>query len=217
MDELLAMFISLACKRYPLKIFALISFLICHSVGLSLYGQSTRQYSFSDQTTMQLQGTSTLHDWTCQVTRVEGSIALEPKMLARRKWTSGSKIGNLRVSVPIASIRSPRGAAMEKKLSNALLADQHPAIVFVLSRIRPRQEDATILSAEGTLSVAGVDKPAVLIVKAEFDGNGQLSFSGTYAMNMRNFGIEPPSAMFGQIVSGDNVTISFNLQINTQP
>jgi polyisoprenoid-binding protein YceI len=175
-----------------------------------------KKFSFSDKTTMQIQGTSTLHDWTCNVTKVDGAIEMDSKVLAKGIWSENSKIKTLKVSVPVESIKSPRGAAMEKKLYNALKSEKFPLIVFTLNNIKstPSKTGSTQLEATGTLNVAGVEKPVSLFVNATFNAEKNLSFAGSYSMNMKDFDVEPPSAMFGQIVSGEKVTISFNVQVN---
>lgn len=165
---------------------------------------------------MQIQGTSTLHDWTCNVTKVDGTIEMDSKVLTKGIWSENSKIKTLKVSVPVESIKSPRGAAMEKKLYNALKSEKFPFIVFTLNNIKsmPSKTGSSQLEATGTLNVAGVEKPVSLLVNATFNAEKNLSFAGSYSMNMKDFDVEPPSAMFGQIVSGEKVTISFNVQVN---
>ncbi len=165
---------------------------------------------------MQIQGTSTLHDWTCNVTKVDGSIEMDSKILSKGIWSENSKIKTLKVSVPVESIKSPRGAAMEKKLYNALKSEKHPTILFTLNNIKtiPSKTGPSQLDATGTLNVAGVEKPVSLSVKAIFTPEKNLTFNGSYSLNMKDFDVEPPSAMFGQIVSGEKVTISFNVLVN---
>lgn len=164
---------------------------------------------------MQIQGTSTLHDWTCNVTKVNGAIEMDNKVLSKGVWTENSKIKTLKVSVPVESIKSPRGAAMEKKLYNALKYEKHPTIIFTLNNIKtvPSASGPGQLESSGTLNVAGVEKPISLSVNASFSADKSLSFTGSYTLNMKDYAIEPPSAMFGQIVSGEKVTISFNVQV----
>jgi len=187
------------------------SFFLNHSIYCQV-----KKFSFSDKTTMQIQGTSTLHDWTCNVTKVEGSIEMDSKILNKGIWSENSRIKSLKVSVPVESIKSPRGAAMEKKLYNALKSDKFPTILFTLSNIKnaAASPGPGKLDANGTLLIAGVEKPISLLVKASFSTDKNLVFEGSYTLNMKDFDVEPPSAMFGQIVSGEKVTISFNAQIN---
>jgi len=43
------------------------------------------------------------------------------------------------------------------------------------------------------------------------EDNSKLSFKGTLPLKLSDFNIEPPSAMFGQIVTGDEITLNFEL------
>ena len=63
--------------------------------GVGLIGQ-IKKFSFSEKTTMQIQGTSTLHDWTCNVTKVDGVIEMDNKVLSKGVWTQNSKIKTLK-------------------------------------------------------------------------------------------------------------------------
>lgn len=197
------------------KVFFYLS-IVCFLLVYDLNGQ-IKKFTFSEKTTMQIQGTSTLHDWTCQVNKVDGSIEMDSKLFAKGIWAENSKIKMLKVSVPIESIKSPRGAAMEKKLYNALKFETFPNIIFTLNNIKsiPSKTGSGKVDANGTLTVAGVEKPINLMVNASFTPEKNLSFEGSYTLNMKDFNIEPPSAMFGQIVSGEKVTISFNLQVKS--
>jgi hypothetical protein len=42
----------------------------------------------------------------------------------------------------------------------------------------------------------------------------RLSFKGAYKLNMKDYDMTPPSAMFGQIVTGEEVEIRFELVVN---
>jgi hypothetical protein len=59
--------------------------------GVGLIGQ-IKKFSFSEKTTMQIQGTSTLHDWTCNVTKVDGVIEMDNKVLSKGVWAQNNKI-----------------------------------------------------------------------------------------------------------------------------
>ncbi|MEL6194250.1 MAG: YceI family protein, partial [Bacteroidota bacterium] len=43
------------------------------------------------------------------------------------------------------------------------------------------------------------------------------TFEGEYAMKMSDFGITPPSAMFGQIQTDDDVLVKFSLVLQPSP
>jgi hypothetical protein len=41
-----------------------------------------------------------------------------------------------------------------------------------------------------------------------------MNFAGAYKLNMTEYEMEPPTAMFGQIVTGEEVEIKFDLTVN---
>jgi hypothetical protein len=48
-------------------------------------------------------------------------------------------------------------------------------------------------------------------VKGTKVGEDNYRFEGTYGINMKDYGVDPPSAVFGTIKSGEEVTIKFNI------
>ena len=46
------------------------------------------------------------------------------------------------------------------------------------------------------------------------DVDGSVQVTGSVSMKMSEFGIEPPTAMFGTLTTGDEVTIEFNFLLN---
>ena len=69
------------------------------------------------------------------------------------------------------------------------------------------------VKATGNLMIAGSKKDIQLQFSLKADSN-KLLLSGLHEINMTNFGIEAPTAMFGTIKTGDKVTIKFETQFN---
>ncbi|MEQ8807891.1 MAG: YceI family protein, partial [Imperialibacter sp.] len=67
------------------------------------------------------------------------------------------------------------------------------------------------VEAKGNLTIAGKTNAVTLPVAGKRDANGKYSFEGSYKLNMKDYDMEPPTAMFGQIVTGEEVEISVNL------
>jgi len=61
----------------------------------------------------------------------------------------------------------------------------------------------------GILSIAGNEQEVEVAVTGQLTAEGQLTFKGSKALKFSDFDIEPPSAMFGQIVCGDEITVHF--------
>ena len=56
---------------------------------------------------MQIQGTSTLHDWTCNVTKVDGVIEMDNKVLTAAKQLEKLKleINDLRKNIAVSEVQ----------------------------------------------------------------------------------------------------------------
>ena len=198
-------------KRLKTLIFSLL-FLLLYSAGIS----QTVKYNVSEETKMTVSGTSTLHDWTSEVNEVNGFVEVDEKFGTNGKVTKKDLIHLVNITVPVKSIISPRGATMDKKTYNALKSEEHPEIIFNLrdSKISNINGAEFSVEAGGDLTVAGVKKQVNFPVEGKLISEDKMSFIGSYKLNMTEYDMEPPSAMFGQIVTGEEVEIKFELIVN---
>lgn len=180
----------------------LIIFLI---LGLgTLQAQDTYQLRTAE---ISISGTSSLHDWTSKTNKLtaSGDLTVENGNLV--------DIPSLKVTVPVTSIKSEKGKIMDNKTHKALASDEHPNISFKLLELQSidTNGNATKLVASGLLTIAGKSKTIQLTVKAKADGNGGFQFTGSKALKMTDFGIDPPTALLGTLKTGDDITVAFNL------
>lgn len=177
------------------------------------YGQTVKLNVANEETKMTVSGTSTLHDWTSEVNTVNGYVEVGEKMLKKGKVKSGDVIPVVSIVVPVKSIISPRGATMDKKTYNALKSEEHPEISFNLKDCKVGSVNGVDfkLTASGKLTIAGVTKDVEFPVEGKIVSAEKLSFTGAYKLNMVEYKMEPPSAMFGQIETGEEVEIKFEL------
>ena len=164
----------------------------CFSVGWS-----QENYSLSDVSTLTVDGTSTLHDWTVTANTCSGSLVLDTNVLKEISFEAD-----------VAGIVSTRGATMDKKTHNALKKEEHPKVIFSATEVAFSEGDNQSIS--GKLNVAGAAKDVVVTASIKnTDGNIQLT--GNYKITLQDYNMEPPTAMFGSIVVGDDVTVNFDL------
>lgn len=162
-------------------------------MGLANAQQTLR---LQDETSISISGTSTLHDWTMEAGSPKGSLEFD---------TGG--INNVVLSIPVAEIVSERGATMDKKAHNALKMETVPEIRFITEVSKPIDLEDQVIS--GTLSIAGEDRSVEIPVI--ISGKGPIRIKGELPIMLADFSIEPPTAMFGSIVVGDQVTVHFDL------
>lgn len=178
------------------------------------FSQST--FNVLKESTMTVSGTSTIHSWTSEVETIEGVIELKDGFAKKGKLKNAKAIKSVKILIPVTSIKSPRGATMDGKTYKALKSEQYPNIEFNLDQttITSLEDNIFSTNSTGTLIVAGKEEKITLDVKGTLLTDGKYSFSGSYKMNMKDYDMVPPTAMFGQIVTGDEVTIAFELIVS---
>lgn len=158
---------------------------------------------------MTIDGTSSLHDWTSQVTQVyaEGKVDLSGGAL--------KGINSLVVTVPVTSIESGKNV-MDKKTYSALESDDHPTVTYELSKVLSLDNayGSYTIKTEGDLTIAGTTNKVQMTVKGTLVESGVIRFQGSKSLKMTDFGIDPPTALLGTLKTGDEVTINFALTLN---
>jgi polyisoprenoid-binding protein YceI len=177
-------------------------------IGLVVFANA-QKYELS-KSEMKISGTSSIHDWVSEATvvRSSGNIAIDTDQ--------SIDIKSLKVEIPVDKIKSPKGKIMENKTYDALKLSQHPAIVFDFTKIisKTKTTDGIKIVAEGNLKIAGVTKLRKIEVLAKVDNSGKLIFKGSHPISMKEFDMDPPTAMMGSIKTGENVVISFEVMMS---
>ena len=158
---------------------------------------------------VEIAGTSTLHDWTADVTKVSGSgkISLKGKEL--------SGISALTITMDAQSIKSEKGSTMDNNIYKTLKAKQYPAISFSLTKVNSITPKGTgfEVNADGKITIAGVTKTVNLLVNGT-ESSGNIIFKGSKKLKMTDYGLEPPVMFLGSLKTGDEVTIRFETTLS---
>ena len=181
----------------------LISLFALHSTA---FGQTAYQIQSSK---ISILGTSNIHDWESQVTQVNatGEITATNQTI--------ESIDKIKVEIPVLGIKSSKGATMDKKTYKALQSETHPTITYSLITIQKitLENEAYKIKALGNLTIAGTTKPIDLMVTGKFLPNGDIQFTGQRTFLMSTFNVEPPTALFGSLKTGDEVTVKIDLTL----
>lgn len=154
----------------------------------------------NDKSSMTIDGTSNIHDWTENVGEMTGSIT------ATLAGSTLKSISALNVSIKVKSISSGK-SAMDKNTFEALKADKHPTILFTLKSVSVTGNKAKLT---GTLKIAGVSK--TVTVNSNYSaGSGAIVLTGEHTLNMTDYNVEPPTALMGTVSTGEKVTLKFKL------
>ena len=190
------------------------SFLIfLFAVSGNVLAQSD-SYEILDKSTMQVEGTSTLHDWTSDVEEFSSYIKFNAAALEGDTLTN--PVESLSLTIPVESIESGKGG-MNRRTYKALKSDDFPNIMFQMSNAELVNADSALtsmeLNVEGNLTIAGSTKSITLPVTGMKQEDGSFKFTGEYVINMKDYDVDPPSAMFGTIKAGEVVTIPFEIYV----
>lgn len=173
------------------------AFLILFLLGLTISSVAQETYGLSDTSTLTIDGTSSLHDWTVTANTLDGTVI-----------QNGESLTAVDFSVAVADILSDRAAAMDKKMHEALKKEEHPKVTFNIGDANAVKGDNQEL--KGQLTIAGVENEVSIPVTIT-QKDGALHISGERKIALKDYNIEPPTAMFGTIVVGDEVTVKFDL------
>jgi polyisoprenoid-binding protein YceI len=98
---------------------------------------------------------------------------------------------------------------------STLKADQNQIIRYTLSGYDILNGSATGFAAKttGTLTILGKEKVVAMKIDAARLNDGKATAEGEETLLMSEFGIKPPSFMFGTMKVGDAVKVKFNLKV----
>lgn len=178
-------------------------------IGVSSHAQHY-QLAADSAITMTVTGTSTLHGWTVAVNEVK---AVPQKLVVADGATKA--IENFTFDAVISSMDGGRGASMNSKITNALKATEHPLITYTQNEplvFSEMDDEGNFKSiSTGTLKMVGMEKEISIEVMGQQSADGLL-LKGTKPLKFSEFDIAPPSAMFGQIVCGDDIAVHFEFR-----
>lgn len=173
------------------------------------FTNSQNQYIISENSTVTISGTSTLHDWTMDTRAVKGTAEIE---------MTGSEITAIKeviLEIPAESLKSGK-SAMDKNAYDALKTKKNPKIFFKLKGFNQASVDGrSAVEVTGDITIAGKTRTEKILVAYKTDSKGNLSVSGSKAIKMTDYGVTPPEVMFGTVKTGDDLTIKFDIALKT--
>ena len=164
-----------------------------------------KAYNLDAKTSFSVLGTSTLHDWEMQSSSRTGNANLT---VANSKLTD---INSIDITLPAETIKSEK-KSMDKVAYETLKTDKFKNIKYVLKSAEKVNE--TTWNLTGTYTIAGVSKVLKTQVKSTVAANGVVTLQGSNKITFTEFGMKSPTAMFGAIKTGEDLTIKFNLNFN---
>jgi polyisoprenoid-binding protein YceI len=175
---------------------------------------ANEQLVLQPQSRLWIDGTSTIRSFTCRagevnaVVEVNGANAI-PGLLIGEKGVKA-----VQVTVPAEKMDCGNGK-MNDHMRNALKVTENPTITFNLTNYDvTKNADGISGTINGTLDLGGVKKPVSLQATGAPEG-GMLHVNGVYELRMTDYGLKPPSLMFGRIKVGETVKVGFDLLLKS--
>lgn len=162
-------------------------------------------YNLNNATsTLKIDGTSNIHDWQITAESQEGKLVAD--------FENGDllKIQQLDFIVKAESLKSGKGS-MDKNTYKALNTGKHKQITFKLINVKSincATSKTCKVVATGNLTIAGTTKPIEITFNMNI-AETKIALSGSKTIKMTDFGVDPPTAVFGTITTGDSLDIKF--------
>jgi hypothetical protein len=135
-----------------------------------------------------LEGDSTLHKYQMNANVLLGSAALKSPKADLIKSLKNDGVESMTLVVPVNNLKS-RESGLDDNAYKALQAKENPSIKFVLESETLKDG---VMSAQGSLSIAGATVPVTLSAQAEIKGD-QIRLKGVQKLKMSDFQVKPPS------------------------
>jgi hypothetical protein len=161
-----------------------------------------------------IEGTSTIRSFSCKADVVNAVVEANGPNAIPILLTGEKGLKTVRVTVPAESMNCGNGT-MNEHMRKALKVSETPTITFELTDYDvTTNADGIAGTINGTLDLGGVKKAISLKAKGKSEG-GMLHVDGVYDLRMTDYGLKPPSLMFGRIKVGETVKVNFDLLLKS--
>lgn len=186
------------------------------AIASSAGAQTLAKVPVAPESRLWIDGTSNIHGWSCKATTMDATIEVDAGATQAAVATP-STLKEVEVKVPVKSLKCGHDA-MDNNLYKALKADEDPSIAYIMATFEatPDAKEGFTLHTTGTLKIAGAEKPLSMDVVAARSPDGSLRATGSVTVKMTDFGIQPPTAIFGRLKTGDEVKVSFDLSVGSK-
>jgi polyisoprenoid-binding protein YceI len=180
--------------------------------------QGTARVAVAPESKLWIEGTSNLHGWSCKATALEAAVELDAATATQISVAPPKSLKRVQVKVPVRSIKCGHGG-MDDNLYKALKADDSPDISYIMATfdaVAGEAKDSFTLHTAGTLTIAGKENNLTMDVIATRMPDGTVKATGVVPIKMTDYGIKPPTAIFGRLKTGDEVKINFELSVGAK-
>jgi len=165
---------------------------------------------------LSIAGTSNVHDFHCKTNKFNAYIDVDPGY-TKDLTKVARPIVSVSVVIAVKSL-SCGNKKMDENMYSTLQADKNQIIRYKLNGYDILNGSATGFAAKttGVLTILGKEKVVAMKIDAARLNDGKATAEGEETLLMSEFGIKPPSFMFGTMKVGDEVRVKFNLKVGPE-
>ena len=158
-------------------------------------------------------GTSTVRSFKCQAGALDARVAATRPGAVAALIAGEKAVRTAELIVPATALDC-RNGTMNEHMLRALKAGQHPTIGFRITSYETAKGDTALRgTATGELTLGGVTRTIVVAADVAEDAEGTLRITGRHELNMKEFGLKPPTLMMGTMKVNEKVTVGFDLHL----
>jgi polyisoprenoid-binding protein YceI len=166
------------------------------------------------QSRLWIDGTSSIRSFSCKAAEVNAVIEATGPNAIPQLLLADKGVKSVRVTVPAERLDCGNGT-MNEHMRKAIKLSEFASIEFRLTDYDvARGADGVSGTINGTLLLGGVTKPITLKADGKPEG-GMLHVTGSYDLDMTEYGLKPPTLMFGRIKVGRTVKVNYDLLLKS--
>ena len=187
----------------------IIAFVLTTALAFTQSGP-TMKLSIGQESKLSLEGNSTMHEYSAKASQLLGSAVVDSFLFTEKN--NARSFLQADITIPVKKLSSGN-EKLDDKMYDALEADDNPNITYHLTSdsITFINKDTCTIKLTGTLTVAGKQKSIEMTATLLKHQNNSVNIRGSKELLMTDFGVEPPSMMFGLLKTEDKVIIRFDL------
>jgi len=161
-----------------------------------------------------LEGSSNVRDWRCEATSLDASVDIDDAM--HPIGSTAARVRGVQVRVPTHALTCGR-SQMDHIMYKALHVDDAPECRQIVGRfdvVSTAPGARPTLVMQGTLRIAGRERVVRMPVELEEQPDGSVRAKGALPILMTDYGISPPTALFGVVRTENRIVVKFDLLVD---
>lgn len=139
--------------------------------------------------------------------RYQGELDYDPQRPEHSTVRLAVEARSVTCKDPWIKDKSKRKQVVETAVNDMMAASQYPQVTFSATHIATKSKGQ--FEVQGDLTVRGITKPVAFQLAAKPAGEQRLEIDGDAEINLKDYGLKPPSAMLGLIGTKSKMTLRF--------